>query len=222
MRDIKNIDSKIAKFVTDSLKHIFNSPQIINMIKTNLEVQSILNEQATPSEDAIKHAIVTAALELASKDIADILDKQINYAQMAQQISDTVINQSTELFNIQIENYYENFGFLGRHLKFFETLDDKTANAEQLYNALQDLLKAVNDKNTPLTPEQQYTVKKLSLEKKNTFQLYIKLIHKLEAYAKRVQNDEKEIEPLLLEFTNKDRTKEKLQFTFTVDHDGNL
>ena len=57
-----------------------------------------------------------------------------------------VAKPTQQRFNLTINNTYENFGFLGRHLKFFEPLDDKTANAEQLYNALQDLLKAVNYK----------------------------------------------------------------------------
>ena len=217
MRDVRNIDSILAETVTNTIKKILESKKLYNKIQAQITLKT-LQKNYLPTEEEIKHIIVTDALKMTSKNIHKILNKEIDFNGIAEEIAKYFTETETQTFDIDIEGFYDNFGFLGKHLDFFKKGTDwGEGSAKGLYEAVEELYKNVRTTNEKLTPEQQWTKENLGRK----FSTYIKLIHKIEAFSTAAKKDQDNITEFSLTLPGEKRG-EKVEILLKIDDKGAL
>lgn len=238
LKKIRSVDSIIAETLTTAIREILESPEIYRTIVEKLIENSATDRVITGSklleksnESEIRHIIIEAAMKITKNRVAAILKGEINYEQLASEITD-YIDQTTsnQTFEMRINGFYENFGVLGKKLSYFK---DGERRAKGLYDAAKELYTAILNKTSNL---QQLDAAELFLLKRqgkklqpsefgNDFYKIIEFISKMEKIANELrkqqeiqeQDETERIDPRVTATLGDDAT-----FTFSIDSKGVL
>lgn len=206
MQGAKTIDVKMGEKLTTYLNQLFSSTndnlrqQLLDIIIKN----GLVKEGYTASEKEIKGIMIPIIIKYFDTHLSEILDKEIDYNKISDNMIKELANVGSQEYNIQVEGLYSNFGQYGRQIDFFKKSTDEILNeqvsAKGLYDTLVRFKKSLGKKLVrDMTEEEKLVRKSLGLGgKNNKYDSLLKLVSTLENLSKKMKRSKN----ILQEFNN--------------------
>lgn len=206
MEGVKTIDVKMSEKLTAYLNQLFSSTnddlrqQLLDVIVKN----GLVKEGYSASEKEIKGIMISIITKYFDTHLSEILDKEIDYNKISDDMVKELANVGSQEYNIQVEGLYNNFGQYGKQVDFFKKSTEEILNGQTsskgLYDALVKFKKSLGKKLVrDMTEEEKLARKTLGLGgKNNKYDSLLQLVSTLENLSKKMKRSKN----LLQEFNN--------------------